>query len=130
MKHHYILGALALVASLQATAAPLKIDPAQSSVSVVFKQVSVPVEAKFRRFDAMLDFDAAKIGTSKARIDIDTASLDVGEAESNKEVAKKEWFNVAQFPKATFVTSSIRFAVRHSVSERANGAIPRSWLTR
>jgi polyisoprenoid-binding protein YceI len=108
MKHHYLLGALALVASLQVAAAPLKIDPAQSSVSVVFKQVSVPVEAKFRRFDALLDFDTAKISTSKAQITIDTGSLDIGEAESNKEVAKKEWFNVAQFPKATFVTSSIK----------------------
>jgi polyisoprenoid-binding protein YceI len=32
----------------------------------------------------------------------------MGQADYNKEIAKKEWFNSAQFPKATFVSSSIR----------------------
>ena len=43
-------------------------------------------------------------------MEVDTASLDLGEAEMNKEVAKKEWFNAAQYPKATFVSSSIKNA--------------------
>jgi len=34
--------------------------------------------------------------------------MDLGDPEYNREVAKKEWFNTAQFPKATFVSTSIR----------------------
>jgi polyisoprenoid-binding protein YceI len=32
----------------------------------------------------------------------------VGDADMNKEVAKKEWFNAAQFPKASFVSTGIK----------------------
>ena len=97
-----------LAIALVAVAAPLKTDPAKSSVSATFKQMNVPVEAKFKKFMAAIDYDAAKPDAAKASVDIDTASIDLGEAEMNKEVAKKEWFNAAQFPKATFVSSSIK----------------------
>jgi polyisoprenoid-binding protein YceI len=97
-----------LAIALVAVAAPLKTDPAKSSVSATFKQMNVPVEAKFKKFTAAIDYDAAKPDAAKASVDIDTASIDLGEAEMNKEVAKKEWFNAAQFPKATFVSSSIK----------------------
>ena len=93
-----------------AIAAPLKTDPAKSTVSATFKQMNVPVEAKFKKFSAAIDYDAAKPDAAKASVDIETASLDLGEAEMNKEVAKKEWFNAAQFPKASFVSSSIKAA--------------------
>ncbi len=97
-----------LAIALVAVAAPLKTDPAKSSVTATFKQMNVPVEAKFKKFTAAIDYDAAKPDAAKASVDIDTASIDLGEAEMNKEVAKKEWFNAAQFPKATFVSSSIK----------------------
>lgn len=96
-----------LAASL-ASAAPLKTDAAHSSVAAVFKQMNVPVEAKFKSFSAQVDYDAVRPEASKARVDIDTASLDLGDADINKEVAKKEWFNSAQFPKATFISTAIK----------------------
>ncbi len=103
-----LLPASLLAVALAASAVPLKADLAHSSVAAVFKQMNVPVEAKFKKFTANVDYDAAKPENSKATVDIDTASLDLGEAEMNKEVAKKEWFNAAQFPKASFVSSSIK----------------------
>jgi polyisoprenoid-binding protein YceI len=106
--HHGSLIAVLLGVALAATAAPLKTDPAKSSVSAVFRQMNVPVEAPFKRFSAQIDYDAAKPELSKATVEIDTASLDVGDPDMNKEVAKKEWFNAAQFPKATFVSSAIK----------------------
>lgn len=100
-----------LLASLFATAfagaAVLKTDPAKSSVTATFKQMGVPVEAKFRQFTAHIDYDAAKPAAAKATVEIQTASLDLGDPDYNKEVTKKEWFNTAQFPKASFVSSSI-----------------------
>ena len=97
--------------SVAATAATLlKTDPAKSSVSAVFKQMNVPVEAKFKKFAIAIDYNPATPDASKATVDIETASIDIGDPEYNKEVAKKEWFNAAQFPKATFVSSTIKSA--------------------
>ena len=96
--------------ALAASAAALKTDPAKSTVSATFKQMNVPVEAKFKKYTVAIDYDAAKPDAAKATVEVETASLDLGEADMNKEVAKKEWFNAAQFPKATFVSSSIKSA--------------------
>ena len=96
--------------TLAAGAAALKTDPAKSTVTATFKQMNVPVDAKFKKFTAAIDYDAAKPDASKATVEVETASLDLGEADMNKEVAKKEWFNAAQFPKATFVSSAIKSA--------------------
>lgn len=100
------IGAIALAASAQA--APLKVDAAKSTVGVTFKQLNVPVDAKLKKFTAAIDFDPAKPAAGKASVEIDIASFDLGAAEYNQEVQKKEWFNAAQFPKATFVASSIK----------------------
>jgi polyisoprenoid-binding protein YceI len=112
MKPMRALALASLFASAVATpfagAAVLKTDPAKSSVAAVFKQMNVPVEAKFKTFTAQIDYDAARPEASKASVDIQTASMDLGDAEYNREVAKKEWFNTAQFPKASFVSTSIK----------------------
>ncbi|TFW08097.1 YceI family protein, partial [Oxalobacteraceae bacterium OM1] len=99
---------VAVAVALPALATALKTDPAKSTVAAVFKQMNVPVEAKFKRFSANIDYDAAKPEASKAAVDIDVPSFDLGEADYNKEVQKKEWFNGAQFPKASFVSTAIK----------------------
>ncbi len=96
-----------VLASTVAFAAPLKTDPARSSVTATFKQMGVPVEAKFKQFSAQIDYDAARPAASKATVEIQTATLDMGDPEYDKEITKKEWFNTAQFPKASFVSSAI-----------------------
>lgn len=107
-----------LLASAIAGAVPLKTDPAKSSVTATFKQMGVPVEAKFKQFTAQIDYDAAKPAASKATVEIQTASLDLGDPDYNKEITKKEWFNTAQFPKASFVSSSIAAAGAGKLSVR------------
>ena len=93
-----------------ALAAALKIDTAKSSVSAVFKQMGVPVEAKFTRFSAQVSFDQAKPQEGKASVEIDIPSFDLGDPDYNREVQKKEWFNGTQFPKASFVSTRIQAA--------------------
>ena len=109
MKKSVLLAALLAVAAA-ASAAVLKADPAKSSVSAVFKQMNVPIESKFKKHNIVIDYNAAAPDTSKATVEIETASLDLGEADMNAEVAKKDWFNSAQFPKATFVSTAIKSA--------------------
>lgn len=105
---HTTLATLALTISSFALAAALKLDPAKSSVTAGFKQMNVPVEGKFKKFSAQIDYDSTKPAAAKANVEIDIASFDLGEAQYNKEVQKKEWFDAAKFPKATFVSSAIK----------------------
>jgi len=99
------IAALLAATALLANAVPLKTDVAHSSVTATFKQMNVPVDASFKRFNALIDYDAAHPEKATARVDIDTASFDMGEAEYNKEVAKKDWFDSGRFPKASFVST-------------------------
>jgi polyisoprenoid-binding protein YceI len=109
MKTSRVLAAALLAGTaLLASAIPLKTDVAHSSVSAAFTQMDVPVESPFKQFAAQVDYDAAHPEKTTARVDIDTASLDVGTAEYNKEIAKKTWFDSAKFPKATFVSTSVK----------------------
>lgn len=84
------------------------VDTAASSVSAAFTQMGVEVPAKFKKFDAQIEFDPANVVAAKAQISVDVASFDIGDAAYNAEVQKKEWLNGAQFPKATFVSTSIK----------------------
>ena len=103
------LGAVAAVVLILpvVNAAVLKTDPANSTVGAVFRQLNVPVEARFKKFTAQIDYDPARPAAAKASVEIDVGSFDLGDPEYNKEVLKKEWFNAAQFPKATFVSTAI-----------------------
>lgn len=80
----------------------------KSRITFTSTQMGVPVEGRFGKFSANLDFDPAKPDASKARIDIDLASVDAGSSDANAEVAGKGWFNVKEFPTASFVTNSIK----------------------
>jgi polyisoprenoid-binding protein YceI len=103
-----IIVALSVALPGIAGAIMLKTDTTKSNITAIFKQMNVPVDARFKKFSAQIDYNGDAPEKSKASIDIDIASFDLGDAEYNKEVQKKEWFNAAQFPKATFVSSGIK----------------------
>ena len=86
----------------------VQVDPAKSTVHVVFKQMNVPVQAQFKKFTASIDYNSAKPENSKAQVDIDAGSLNLPAPEYNAEVLKKEWFNAAQFPKASFTSTTMK----------------------
>ena len=100
--------AITLAIAIPALAAIAKLDTSKSTVGIVFKQMNVPVDAKFKKFSANIDYDHAKPESSKATVDIDVTSFDLGDPEYNQEVLKKEWFNAAQFPKASFISTSMK----------------------
>lgn len=81
--------------------------PAQSEIAFTSRQMGVPVEGKFKSFSAQVAFDPAKLATSHIAFTVDTGSADIGR-EANAEMPKAVWFNIAQFPKATFQSSSIK----------------------
>jgi polyisoprenoid-binding protein YceI len=102
-----IVFAVWVALTVNAHAAPLKVETSKSSVSALFKQIGVPIETKFTKFSAQIDDDPAKPHNAKATVDIDITSFDLGDPDYNQEVQKKEWFNGAQFPKANFISGKI-----------------------
>ena len=88
--------------------APQKIDAAKSWIRFAGKQMNVPVEGRFRRFDAAVAFDQARPEATKAQFEVDLASIDLGNEEGETEVKRPLWFNVERYPKAKFVASSVK----------------------
>jgi polyisoprenoid-binding protein YceI len=96
-------GALCL-AAVAGAGAP---DPARSTIAARFEQMSVPVEAPFRAFSGTVNYDDRTPANSKAHLEIDTASLDLGE-DYSAEVRKPEWFDSARFPRAVFESDTLK----------------------
>lgn len=82
--------------------------PDKSSVSFVFRQMNVPVDGNFKRFNSRISFDPAKPTLAKAEIEMDIASIDAGSDEANDSVGDKLWFNTKLFPVARFVSTSVK----------------------
>ena len=97
-----------LLAAVLPVFAQQKIIPAQSSIKFVSRQMNVPVEGQFKRFDATVTFDPKKPEATKAEFEVDLASIDLGSVEGDTEVKKKAWLDVPGFPKARFLASSVK----------------------
>ena len=112
MPKPFLLPSLALIGGLALTALPAQAQqqlvPAQSSIEFTAKQMGVPMQGQFKKFDAQVAFDPAKPATSRIRFTVDTGSATMGARETDAELPKPVWFNVAQFPQATFESSAIK----------------------
>ena len=102
------LSASLLVAVAMPAQAQQKIIPAQSDIGFAFKQMGVPVDGHFKKFDAQISFDAAKLASSKVTLTVDIASASIGAPEVDAEMPKATWFNTAKFPQATFASSAFK----------------------
>jgi polyisoprenoid-binding protein YceI len=85
-----------------------KLVPAQSEIAFTSRQMGVPVEGKFRKFDAQVAFDPKQPAAAKIAFTVDLASVSFGAPDTEAEVAKADWFNTKAFPQATFQSSSVK----------------------
>jgi polyisoprenoid-binding protein YceI len=105
----HIAAAMALALALAAGPAPAQsVLYDKSRISCVSRQMSVPVEARFKKFTAQISFDPARPADGKARFDIELESFDIDNAEVNDEARGKNWFDTKTYPKATFVSGAIK----------------------
>lgn len=100
--------ALLLAHALTPQAAAQTVDLARSEISFGFKQENVPGSGKFKKITAQIAFDAAKPEATRANIEIDISSVDLGDAGWNNDIQGASWFNAKQFPKSTFTSSSAK----------------------
>ena len=101
------LALTALFAALPAQAQQ-KLVPAQSEIAFLTRQMGVPVDGRFRKFDAQVAFDPKQPATSKISFTIDLGSAAIGTAETEAELLKPDWFNTQKFPQATFTSTAVK----------------------
>ncbi|MBL8484081.1 MAG: YceI family protein [Rhodocyclaceae bacterium] len=70
--------------------------------------MNVPTDGSFKRFKAQIALDPASPQTGSARIDVEPGSWDAGMAEINEEMLSKNWFDVKQYPTASFVSTGVK----------------------
>ncbi len=104
----YVAALTLLLVMTPALAQTVQYD--KSQISTVATVMGGPAEGTFRKFTATIVFDPAKPETGKATIEIDTGSFDIGMDDMNSDTKTPTWFDVAQYPKAVFVSSSVRKA--------------------
>lgn len=97
-----------LAAAASPALAQQKVLPAGSEISFTTRQMGVPVEGRFKKFDAQLSFDPKQPAATQVKFSIDTGSAGFGAPETDAEVPKAEWFNVAKFPQATFQSTAVK----------------------
>ena len=111
MKIYLAASALALLAAFAGPAcAQQKLVPAQSDISFTSKQMGVPVDGKFKKFDATIAFDPKKPEAGNIAFTIDLSSAQIGDSETMAELAKPVWFDSKRVPQATFQSASVKAA--------------------
>ena len=82
--------------------------PAKSEIKFSGKQMGVAQDGKFAKFSAKTNLDPKKPEASHAEITVELGSIDLGSKEANDEVIRPDWFDVAKFPQAKFVSNSVK----------------------
>lgn len=100
--------ALVLAAASTGSAAQQAIDYAKSRVAFVTRQMNVPTEGAFRKFEAKLAWNAGSPEASTADVTIDVTSIDLGDKTFDDEARSKGFFNAAQFPQARFTSTGVK----------------------
>lgn len=103
-----LLASVALATLALGASAQQKLVPAQSEIAFTSKQMGVPVDGKFKKFDAQVAFDPKKPETAKIAFTVDLASVSFGASETESEVAKPDWFNTKAFPQASFQSTTVK----------------------
>lgn len=94
----------------------------RSELVFTSRQMGVPMQGRFGRYNAQVAFDPAKPQSSRILLTIDMASATLGIGEVDSQLGTSDWFDVAHHPTARFESSSVkaldpqRFEVRGRLS--------------
>jgi polyisoprenoid-binding protein YceI len=98
---------ISLAAVAPVRAAQWKVDYAKSELVFISKQMNVPVDGMFKHFQVALQFDPARPETSRAQVEIDMHSIATGIDDADEEAKTATWLDVATYPTASFVSTSL-----------------------
>ena len=102
------------VATLAMTRAPAAdapnwtVDLAKSKLGFSGTQTGDPFSGSFTRYDAAIAFDPAHLEASHLAVTVDLASAATGDPQRDTALPGDDWFDIAHFPQASFVSDTIR----------------------
>ncbi len=91
-------------------AAQQRLLPAQSEIGFTSRQMGVPVQGRFRTFDAQLEFDPKQPEAARIALRIELASVSLVSADIETELVKPGWFDTRRFPQASFTSTRVKAA--------------------
>ncbi|MDQ6967939.1 MAG: YceI family protein [Mariprofundaceae bacterium] len=114
MKLKYIIGILIVTLGFTATAQAAEnyaFDIKGQHAFIQFKVKHLGYSwllGSFKKFNGSFTYDQANPSNNSVRAEIDVRSLDTNHAERDKHLRSADFFDVATFPKATFVSTSYK----------------------
>jgi polyisoprenoid-binding protein YceI len=104
------LGLLFGLATVPAMAAPAvwTVDPAASKLAFQGAVSGTPFTGVFRRWNAQIAFDPKALAASHVAVSVDVASAASGDADRDQSMPTTDWFWVAKFARASFVSHAFR----------------------
>ncbi len=108
------------------------IDHSASRLAFVATWEDTEFDGVFKHFEARILFDANQLASSAFDVSVDVTTADSDSADRDAAMADPEWFHFKRYPRATFVTSSIRAVGKESyeaqgtltIKGRTNGWLP------
>jgi polyisoprenoid-binding protein YceI len=86
-----------------------RVDPEHSTLRFSLRHVVVrEIKGTFKRWGGAVTLDEVDPTRSKARVWVDLASIDTADPARDAQIRSAEFFDVAQFPRATFASTEIR----------------------
>lgn len=108
---------LGLVAPGMTLAADYAVQPAASTLGFAGTFQGAAFNGTFGQWTAAISYDAAHLAKSKFDVNVNLASAKTGDKDRDTALPGADFFNVAKFPQAHFVTTSFHQAGAQVVAE-------------
>ncbi len=82
--------------------------PQHSTLSYTVQFQGLPITGLFRHFTVTTSFSPEHLQTSELQVVVETGSADMQDSQINTEIAAPYWFDVQQYPQATFTSRDIQ----------------------
>jgi polyisoprenoid-binding protein YceI len=108
MIRNLMIGVALLSAPALASAAEWEIDPGHSSVGFAVKHMMVSnVKGQFGKVSGGASWTKPDFSDAKVDVSIDAASIDTREPKRDEHLKSPDFFDVAKYPKLTFVSKKV-----------------------
>ena len=104
-----------------ADAETLAITPENSKVEFVAAKVTRSHNGSFKQFSGTIDLSPGQFENSRVKIDIDASSVVTDEDKLTAHLQTPDFFDVAKFPKATFVSTKIEASTAAGATHLVTG---------
>lgn len=107
---------LALAVPCIANAADYNVQPG-STLGFTSNFQGSNFDGHFNKWTAVISYDAAKLASSKFDVTVDLATAKTGDNDRDSALPGADFFNVAKYPQAHFVTTAFHQQGSHAVAD-------------